>query len=138
MLKLAARAVERRFNEDTSDQAATRRTCACGVQARYAGRRAKTFQSVLGPLTLERAYHHCSSCGTGFFPRDIALGLEGNLTPGVTRMVAAVGASVSFEEGSSLLRELAGLILDAKHVERAAEALGAEIAQDEALMGVVR
>ena len=105
--------------------------CPCGAAARYAGRRAKTFQSVLGPLTLERAYFHCSACGAGFFPRDLALGLEGDLTPGVLRMVAAVGASVSFEEGSSLLRELAGLTLVAKHVERAAEALGAEIAEDE-------
>lgn len=128
---LAARAVERRLNEDTSDQAAATRACSCGQQARYAGRRAKTFHSVLGPLTIKRAYHHCSTCGAGFFPRDIALGLEGDLTPGVLRMVAAVGASVSFEEGSSLLRELAGLTLVTKHVERAAEALGAEIAEDE-------
>ena len=130
-LKLAARAVERRLNEDRSDHSGPTRSCSCGARARFAGRRAKSFQSVLGPLTLERAYFHCSSCCTGSFPRDLALGLEGDLTPGVLRMVAAVGASVSFEEGSSLLRELAGLALATKHVERAAEALGAEIAEDE-------
>jgi hypothetical protein len=46
-------------------------------------------------------------------------------------MIAAVGAMVSFEEGSPLLRELAGLAVDAKQAERAAEALGSEIAEDE-------
>jgi hypothetical protein len=38
---------------------------------------------------------------------------------------------VSFEEGHELLRELAGVEVPTKHVERAAEALGREIAEDE-------
>ena len=130
-LTLAARAIEQRLNEDRRDHAGATRPCACGAQTRYAGRRGKTFQSVLGPLLLERAYYHCPACGAGVCPRDLALGLNGDLTPGVTRMVAAVGASVSFEEGRSLVHELAGLTLDTKHIERTAEALGAEIAADE-------
>lgn len=46
-------------------------------------------------------------------------------------MVGAVGAMVSFEEGSQLLEELAGVAVDAKQVERTAESLGSEIAADE-------
>ena len=46
-------------------------------------------------------------------------------------MLGAVGATVSFAEGSGLLKELAGLHIGAKRVERAAEALGAEVAADE-------
>jgi hypothetical protein len=46
-------------------------------------------------------------------------------------MVATVGALVSFEEGSQLLQELAGVAVNAKQVERAAEALGVEISEDE-------
>jgi len=38
---------------------------------------------------------------------------------------------VSFQEGSELLTELAGVALDAKQVERTAEAPGEEIAEDE-------
>jgi Uncharacterised protein family (UPF0236) len=38
---------------------------------------------------------------------------------------------VSFQEGSELLTELAGVTVDAKQVERTAEALGEEIAEDE-------
>ena len=100
--------------------------------ARFAGRWEKTFESALGALTLERAYYHCPACGRGFCPRDRQLGVEDtSLSPAVTRMVAAVGAMVSFEEGSQLLRELAGVAVNSKQVERAAEALGVEIGEDE-------
>jgi hypothetical protein len=131
-LQVAASAVERRLNADTSDYTGPEVACPCGGMARYAGRRDKTFESVLGLLTLQRAYYHCEACGAGFYPRDRALGLEGGtLTPGVLRMVGTVGAMVSFEEGEKLLGELAGVDVSAKHVERAAEALGREVSQDE-------
>jgi len=131
-MRVAACAVEQRVNADTSDHTGPTASCVCGEQARYAGRRPKTFESVLGLLTLERAYYHCGACGTGFCPRDRALGLEGgSLTPGVLRMVGRVGAMVSFEEGHELLGELAGVNVSTKHIERAAEAVGREVAQDE-------
>jgi hypothetical protein len=131
-LHLAGRAVEQRLNADHSDADSSALLCACGETARYVGRREKTFASVLGPLRLARAYFHCGHCGHGFCPRDKQLGLENTvLSPAVTRMVGTVGAMVSFEEGSQLLAELAGLSVDAKQVERTAEALGADIARDE-------
>lgn len=87
---------------------------------------------MFGPLRLERAYYHCPTCGHGFFPRDRAWGLEGSsLSAAVPRMTATVGAMVSFQEGSRLLKELAGVELNAKRVERCAESLGAEVATDE-------
>jgi hypothetical protein len=58
-----------------------------------------------------------------------------SLTPGVPRMTGSTAALVSFEESSSLLDELAGVKLSAKQVERAAEALGAEIAAEERRCG---
>lgn len=131
-LHFAGRAVEQRLNADHSDRGADQARCGCGQMARYAGRREKTFESILGPLKLNRAYFHCAACGRGFCPRDRQLGLEGtSLSPAVTRMVAAVGAMVSFEEGSQLLAELAGVGVDARQVQRSAEALGAEIADED-------
>jgi hypothetical protein len=131
-LALAARAVEQRFNADQSDHCGPTLACRCGQPARYAGRRAKTVQSALGALTLERAYYHCEACDAGFCPRDRALGLQdSSLSPAVTRMVGRVGAMVSFVEGSTLMQELAAVPVDPKQVERTAEALGREIAADE-------
>jgi hypothetical protein len=54
-----------------------------------------------------------------------------SLTPGVLRMTGTTAALASFEESSALLQELAGLEVSVSQVERAAEALGAEIAADE-------
>ena len=83
-------------------------------------------------MQLERAYYHCEQCQSGFCPRDRDLRLESfSLTPGVLRMTASASALLSFEESRGLLRELAGVEVSARQVERAAEALGAEIAVDE-------
>src|SRR5450631_1664578 len=73
-----------------------------------------------------------AACRRGFCPRDQALrrGLF-SLTPGVLRMTGSTAALVSFEESSALLHELAGVDVSVSQVQRAAEALGAEIAADE-------
>ena len=124
--------MERLLNADHSDQCGAHRACACGAPARFAGRRSRTIESVLSALRLERAYYHCSDCGEGFCPRDRTLGIEGShLSPGVQRMVGAVGASVSFEEGAGLLKELSGITVPARQVERYAERLGEHAARFE-------
>lgn len=131
-LSIAGRVIQRVLNADHGDHAGATLACRCGSSARYAGRRKKVLQCSLGKMALERAYYHCSMCGQGFFPRDRALGLEGTwLSPAVTRMVGAVGAMESYQEGSDLLSELAGLDVDAKQVERTAKSLGREVQQDE-------
>jgi hypothetical protein len=131
-LTIAARVVEQRLNADTSDHVGPWRPCSCDQLARYAGRRSKTLATVLGPITLSRAYYHCPTCQRGFCPRDHALGVEAtSLSPAVTRMVGSVAAMGSFAESSDLLNELAGVSVNPKHVERAAEALGSEVAADE-------
>jgi hypothetical protein len=84
------------------------------------------------PLHLQRAYDHCRQGGRGFCPRDRRLGRENSsLSPAVTRRVGTVGALVSFQEGSELLQELAGVAVEAKQVERTAQVLGREMAADE-------
>jgi hypothetical protein len=131
-LGLAARALEQRLNADTSDHAGPELPCVCGAPAQYHGRHEKTFESVLGPLRLARAYYYCAQCQRGFCPRDRSLGLElFSLTPGVLRMTGSAAAMVSFEESSGLLKELAGVEVSVSQVQRAAEALGVEIAADE-------
>ena len=59
-LRVAARAVEQRINADTSDYVGPTAACPCGKPARYVRRRSKTVISVLGALTLERAYFTAS------------------------------------------------------------------------------
>ena len=102
VLQLAGKAVEQRFNADLSDEGSARVGCSCGSEARYAGRRTKQVDSVLGPLRLERAYYHCSSCGHGYCPRDAHLHIKNtSLSPALTRMLGTVGAMASFQEVAS-------------------------------------
>ena len=81
---------------------------------------------------LSRAYYHCASCGTSLFPRDAQLGCaKAGISPAVENMVARTAATVSFEESAELLRELAGITVTAKMIERSAENTGADISRDE-------
>ena len=131
-LSTAASLLAARLNADLSDGEEPHLPCACGGDARRSGRRDKTVTTALGPLVLERAWYHCDACGSGFSPRDRALRIEGrSLSPGALRMVGVTAAELSFEKSSTLLRELAGLAVGARQVERHAEALGREIADDE-------
>ena len=131
-LQIMGQAVARRLNADHSDDKGPGLSCECGGAARFAGRRPKTFTTALGPLTLERAWYHCDSCRNGFSPRDRALGMEDTfLSPAALRMIGIAAARTSFDGSCALLRELAGLAVAPKTVERHAEALGCEIAEDE-------
>ena len=131
-LQIMAQAVARRLNADHCDNKGLRLSCECGGEARFAGRWPKTLTTALGSLTLERAWYHCERCRNGFSPRDRALGLEDTfLSPAALRMIGIAAARTSFKGSSALLRELAGLAVAPKTVERHAEALGREIAEDE-------
>ena len=106
--------------------------CGCGGQARYSGTRKKTFTTTLGPVTLVRAYYHCRDCAHGWYPKDRALGLERRtISPGVLRIIGLTAGRVSFAESRTLLRELAGLRVSVKQVERSARRLGRQIDEDE-------
>ena len=125
-------AVARRLNADHCDHQGPYLSCECGGEARFAGRRPKTFTTALGPLRLERAWYHCARCHNGFSPRDRALGLHDTfLSPAALRMLGIAAAKTSFDGSSALLRELAGLAVSSKTVQRHAEALGREVAGDE-------
>ena len=125
-------ALTRILNADHDDEHGPHLPCACGGEARFAGRRAKTFITALGALTLQRAWYHCARCHSGFSPRDRALGMEDtSFSPAALRMLGIAAANTSFARASALLRELAGLTVAPKTVERHAEALGREVAADE-------
>ena len=59
---------------------------------------------------------------------DVDLDIQDTeLSPGVHRMMAAVGHEAAFDRGREQLKLLAGLTVTTKAVERTAEAIGADI-----------
>ena len=108
--------------------------CPCGQRAQFHQMRPRQLTTVLGAITIQRPYYLCAGCHRGQSPRDVELDTEGTeYSPGVRRMMAAVGADTSFERGRQQLELLAGLDVTAKAVERQAEAIGDDIAQRENL-----
>lgn len=104
--------------------------CSCGRLAHYRELRSKTVLTVLGPVQLSRPYYLCADCSQGQYPVDTELGITGlESSPGVRRMEAVVGSEMPFAPGCEPMKLLAGLDVTAKAIERAAEAIGAEIAQ---------
>jgi hypothetical protein len=97
-----------------------------GHQAVHAGVRDKTITTVLGSVTLRRAWYHCGQCGHGLAPRDEQLGVAGaTLSPGIAEMLALAGSEVSFARAAGLIGGLAGITVSARAIERSAEATGA-------------
>jgi len=99
----------------------------CGGQAGYAGRRSRAVTTVLGQVTLARAWYHCAACQAGHAPRDRQLGLAaaGTLSPAVAEMTALACAEVPFARAAALVRSLAGVSVSARTAARSAEASGA-------------
>ena len=115
------------LDEQDDGYAGPHSACGCGGQAVYSGSRPKTITTVLGTVTLQRAWYHCAACRGGFAPRDRQLGLlpDGALSPGLAEMAALAGAEVPFARAAALLAGLAGVTVSARTIERSAEAAGA-------------
>lgn len=103
--------------------------CGAGHHAEFVGYRDKHLDTVLGRISVRRAYYHCAACGRGIAPRDDDLGVTAaSLSPGLRRMAARAGAAEPFATAADLLAELAGIRLTPKRIERSAEADGAAAA----------
>ena len=103
--------------------------CACGHQAQYQELRSRPVLTVVGWTRMNRPWYLCAHCHEGQFPADGELDIENTeFSPGVRRMQALVGQEVPFDHGREQIKVLAGLEVTAKSVERAAEAIGADVA----------
>ncbi len=102
-----------------------RADCGQGHHAEFASYRDKAVDTVLGTVTISRAWYHCAACGHGFAPRDTELGVAGHtMSPGLARMTDRAAAAVPFAAAAKLVGELAGITLTGKRAGRRAEADG--------------
>lgn len=100
-------------------------SCGAGHPAEFVAYRDKTVDTVLGPVSLSRAWYHCAACAHGLAPRDGELGVAGaTMSPGLAKMSARAGAAVPFTPGAGLAGELAGITLTSRRLGRHAEADG--------------
>ena len=127
MHELGGRLLERVLNADQGAYRGSRIDCGEGHQAEFVGYREKRLQTVLCKIRLQRAYYHCGLCQAGVIPKDVELDVAGTgFSPGVRRMMGRVGAKEAFDEGRRDLKELAGLVVETKAVERISQAIGSQ------------
>lgn len=88
--------------------AAGERPCACGHTAAYLRQRPAEVRTILGPVSIDRAYYYCAQCRHGHAPLDQQLGYcAGSTSAGLDEILALLGATAdSFAEAVTLLDTL--------------------------------
>lgn len=119
--------LENLLNADGGDYKGRTMPCGNGHVFEFVEYRDKDLLTVLGNVTVKRAYYHDRECRTGICPKDKALDIEGtSISPGVRRMIGRVGAYRPFGLGHEDINEMAGISVSAKEIERVSHELGKE------------
>ena len=104
--------------------------CPCGQRMSSQGRRSKSLLTILGRVPFARSLYQCQACAHTRFPQDERLDMvQTSYSPGVRRLMARAGSQTQFEQAAEDLLCYAGLKLEAREIERVAEAVGREVEQ---------
>ncbi len=126
VLAIGARLLEAGLAARGTGKQGPRRPCPCGGSAACEGYRPKGVQTLVGWITLRRAYYACPACGHGQCPLDAPLGVaRDSLSPGVRRAACRLGALLPFAEAAQTLAETARVRLSASTLRTVTEAVGA-------------
>jgi hypothetical protein len=97
----------------------------CSYAAKFHSYQRRRLVTVHGAVWVQRAYYYCGRCKQSFLPYDDALGLSGEVSPGLTPLVCLAGTLAPFADAAQdLLRRFAGVRLSASTVLRDTEGEG--------------
>lgn len=92
---------------------------------RRKGRERITVQGIFGSFPLERDYYYHEGKKEGHYPADAALGLEGDNTPALARLVCLEGADQeSYQKAEEHLRETGGIGVPSRQIQRLMQQVG--------------
>lgn len=119
--------LEELINADGGDYRGRVIPCEKGHEYEFVEYREKSLLTVLGDVSVNRAYYYDKEWNRGFCPKDGVLDIEGSsFSPGVRRMMGRVGAYSPFGVGHEDIKELAGIEVTTKGIERVSHQLGVE------------
>lgn len=99
-----------------------------GHSAVFVDYREKKVLTVVGEVTVRRAYYYDKESHSGFCPKDTSLDIVATgYSPGVRRLMSKVGAMRPFGLGHQDLFELGNIRVTAKEVERQSHIVGGQI-----------
>lgn len=128
MHRIGASLLEKILNSDNGGFQGAKIPCEKGHMFEFKDYRKKNILTVLGPLTVRRAYYYDPDCKKGYCPKDNALDINAtSFSPGMRRIMARIGAYRPFALGSEDIKELAGIDVNTKEIERVSYQLGIEV-----------
>lgn len=91
----------------------------------YKGRETIGVDGIFGSFPLQRDYYYHEGKKQGHYPADAALGLEGNKTPALSRLVCLEAADEpSYQKAHKHLRETGGIEISARQIQRLVQPVG--------------
>lgn len=81
--------------------------------------------TAIGPVTVQRTYFACATCGQGDFGADRVVGIEGYVSPAACRMACLLGVQQAFAKAELALAEGAGWELDDNTIRQLCHATAA-------------
>ena len=97
--------------------------------------RPRGVETIFGSIALKRDYLYSPRDKQGRCPLDDALGLIKGASPGLVRLVSRAAAREGFEAASDDLKELAGIQVDGRQIQRLVAVSGPNIAAQLKLTG---
>jgi hypothetical protein len=89
------------------------------------GRESLQVHTLFGRFELRRDYYYHEGKKQGHYPADAALGLEGDNTPALARLVCLEGADeTSYQKAETHLRETGGIEVSARQIQRLVQPVG--------------
>jgi hypothetical protein len=127
MHEVGSTVLEKLLNSDGGDYRGRTLPCEQGHVFEFKEYRDKEILTVLGAVRIQRAYYYDEQCKQGYCPKDRVLNVEEtSWSPGVKRIMGKVGAYRPFGLGQEDIKEMAGINVDAKAIERTCYQLGQE------------
>jgi hypothetical protein len=99
-----------------------------GHKYKFKELRDKDLMTVLGPVTVKRAYYYDKKCNEGYCPKDTQLDIKAtSFSPGMRRIMCRVGAYRPFGLGHEDIKEMAGIEVSDKEIERVSYQIGSDV-----------
>ncbi len=104
------------------------RACPCGGRQRFVSHRAKRLVTLLGELTVRRAYYHCRGCQRGAVPWDQHWDVVGTgFSPAFREALAWLSAETSFGTARTLMQRLCRVSISTQRLRELAEDCGEQL-----------
>jgi len=128
MHSLGGKVLEELLNSDNGGHQGRTIICDNGRKAEFKEYRDKKIRTVLGDISVKRAYYYDKESKTGHCPKDNDLDIQGtSFSPGLRRIMSRVGAYRPFALGHEDIKEMAGISVTSKEIERIACQSGEEV-----------